>query len=247
MQWIIASHYSLLETSTFVGLGVIHSFTLREWNIIDYHRIKSVALTHSLTWTKNTDATLAGFCDQFFLKKSKPKINTTYRTDAISVSYARCRIFSSTSTRISQKTHCFNVLSKLKAFLRSQRVYNFLLCIVIRNYVLGSSVTSQMKQVELYFLTNATWFQKIYFGQRKKYILIRKKTFTKYMKWETSDNLKRRHCDLTEASHLHPHTQYSTEQVPMHESLKTASRNQALNFSKAKTSSFYSESPHIMQ
>jgi len=39
-----------------------------------------------------------------------------------------------------------------------------------------------MKQVELYFLTNATWFQKIYFGQRKKYILIRKKTFTKYMK-----------------------------------------------------------------
>jgi hypothetical protein len=137
MQWIIASYHWLLETSIFVGLGVIHSFALRVWNIMDYHRIKSTTLTHSLTRTKNTDATLDGFCDHSFLNsQSKPKINTTYRNDAISVSYARCLIFFFSLNSYFTKNTLFNICSKLKAFLRAQRVYSFVLCTVIpRNYV----------------------------------------------------------------------------------------------------------------
>jgi hypothetical protein len=70
-------------------------------------------------------------------------------------------------------------------------MYNFVLCTVIpRNYVLGGFEIGRTTQVELHLPTNATWFQKIYFGQEN--ICIRKHDIYRiYMNWETSDYLKR--------------------------------------------------------
>lgn len=80
----------------------------------------------------------------------------------------------------------------IERFLRARRVYNFVLYTVIpRNYVLGVSETFQTTQVELYFPINAKGFQGIYLA-RKKYTFVSMKTFTKYVKLETSYCLKRR-------------------------------------------------------